>query len=82
MSRDARATVLAAIAYIAAVASLLLIETGSWWLWIGSLALWAAALAGSIVAAWRRGLWALPSAIFALSFPVGAAIAFGGGGLS
>ena len=81
MTRTDTSVALAVVAYLAAVASLLTMEAGLT-VWLITIVTWILALVGSFVASWRRAIWALPSSLFALAFPVGLMLSFSGGGLS
>lgn len=83
MNRDQAAKALVATSYLAGIASLLLFEAplGAW-SELAALIVWVLTLGAGFVASWKVGLFALPSALFALAWPVGAMITLSGGGLS
>ncbi len=79
MSRDLVGLGLAAAAYSAATASMLAFEgmlDGSVTAEAAAIATWAMALAGALLANWKRGLWALPSALVVLAQPLAFLIGF------
>jgi hypothetical protein len=74
---------LAAVAYVAAVASSLTFWLGGWWLggwvWLGALA--TLLVVGAVLASWKRGIISLPAVLIALASPTAFIIAFWDSGL-
>jgi hypothetical protein len=83
MSRAGRnelSNCLVVAAYAVAAASLLTFGMDVR-VWLGELAIWLAAVVGALVAYWRRGIVALPSALLAFAYPAVFVIVFWNGGL-